>query len=546
METSLNEVSSFFEERGRYNGIFSWIFTTDHKRIGLLYLTAILTFFSVGILLGLLMRFELIAPGKTIITAQTYNAVFTLHGVIMIFLFVIPGIPAAFGNFCLPLLIGARDVAFPRINLLSWWLYMTGAALAVLSLFTGGGPPDTGWTFYAPYSIRTGTNVSLAVFAAFILGFSSILTGLNFVTTIHRMRAPGMKWFRMPLFVWSIYATGWVQILATPVIGITLILLIFERFFAVGFFDPAKGGDPLLFQHLFWIYSHPAVYIMILPAMGVISEIIPVFARRTIFGYKMIAFSSLAIASVGYLVWGHHMFTSGMSYTARLTFSLLTFLVAIPSGIKVFNWVASLYKGSIRVDSPFLFSLSFIFLFSIGGLTGLVNGALATNVHIHDTYFVVGHFHYVMFGGTGFGFFAALHYWFPKMFGRMFNEKRAKRACIIMFIGFNFLYFPMLTLGWEGMPRRYYDYLPIFHGSQFVSTLGSWILAGGMIFMFTNLIGSIMKGERAGSNPWGGSTLEWQVSSPPPLDNFKEIPVVTQGPYHYQREQRGNDDSHGQ
>ena len=546
METSFTEMRSFFEEKGKYEGVFSWLLTTDHKRIGLLYLTAILTFFSVGILLGLLMRFELIAPGRTIIDAKTYNAVFTLHGVIMIFLFIIPGIPAAFGNFFLPLLIGARDVAFPRVNLLSWWLYISGATLAVLSLFTGGGPPDTGWTFYAPYSIKTGTNVSLAVFAAFVLGFSSILTGLNFVTTIHRMRAPGMKWFRMPLFVWSIYATGWVQILATPVLGITLVLLIFERLFAVGFFDPAKGGDPLLFQHLFWIYSHPAVYIMIIPAMGVISEIIPVFARRTIFGYKMIAFSSLAIASVGYLVWGHHMFTSGMSYTARLTFSLLTFLVAVPSGIKIFNWVASLYKGSIRVDTPFLFSLAFIFLFSIGGLTGLVNGALATNVHIHDTYFVVGHFHYVMFGGTGFGFFAALHYWFPKMFGKMYNEKCAKNACIIMFIGFNLLYFPMFSLGWEGMPRRYYDYLPIFHAGQFLSTLGSWILAGGVIWMFTNLIRSVYKGERAGSNPWGGTTLEWQVPSPPPPENFEEIPVVKQGPYHYVSVHHGSDSPHGQ
>lgn len=540
METGVADRTSFLTAEGRYRGISSWIFSTDHKRIGLLYLAAILSFFSAAVVLGLVMRFELIAPGRTIITAQTYNALFTVHGVIMIFLFIIPGIPVAFGNFCLPLLIGARDVAFPRINLLSWWLYMSGAALAVMSLFTGGGPPDTGWTFYAPFSIKTGTNVSLAVFAAFVLGMSSILTGLNFVTTIHRLRAPGMTWFRMPLFVWSVYATGWVQILATPILGITLVLLIFERFFGVGFFDPAKGGDPLLFQHLFWIYSHPAVYIMILPAMGVISEIIPVFARRTIFGYKMIAFSSLAIASVGYLVWGHHMFTSGMSYTARLTFSLLTFLVAVPSGIKVFNWVASLYKGAIQVDSPFVYSLAFIFLFSVGGLTGLVNGALATNVHIHDTYFVVGHFHYVMFGGTGFGFFAALHYWFPKMFGKMVHEKRAKTACVIMFIGFNLFYFPMLVLGWEGMPRRYYDYLPVFHGLQFLSTLGSWILVGGVAWMFFNMVRSVFRGQPATSNPWGGTTLEWQVASPPSVHNFVEIPVVTCGPYHFERKTDGD------
>jgi cytochrome c oxidase subunit 1 len=493
VEPSFAGQTSFLTEGGKYRGVGAWIFTTDHKRIGLLYLVSILTFFVVGVFLGLLMRFELIAPGRTIMSAQSYNAVFTLHGVIMIFFFVIPGIPAAFGNFFLPLLIGARDVAFPRINLLSWWLYMTGASLAILSLFTGGGPPDTGWTFYAPYSIKTGTNVSLAVFAAFVLGFSSILTGLNFVTTIHRMRAPGMTWFRMPLFVWSLYATAWVQILATPVLAITLVLLIFERFFSVGFFDPTKGGDPLLFQHLFWIYSHPAVYIMILPAMGVISEIIPVFARRTIFGYKMIVFSSLAIA--------------------------LTFLVAIPSGIKVFNWVASLYKGSIRVESPFLYCLVFVFLFSIGGLTGLINGALATNVHIHDTYFVVGHFHYVMFGGTAIGFFAALHYWFPKMFGRMYSEKTARVGCVIIFIGFNLLYFPMFSMGWEGMPRRYYDYLPVFHAKQFVSTLGSWILAGGLAVLFSNLIRAFFRGEPVGSNPWGASTLD---------------PTVTGGPYHFE------------
>lgn len=544
MERDQRKQSGFLEVAAHTNKVFAWIFTTDHKRIGLLYLAIILSFFVVGVFLGLLMRLELIAPGRTIMTAQSYNAVFTLHGVIMIFLFIIPGVPAAFGNFFLPLLIGARDVAFPRINLLSWWIYVIGAFLALLSLFTGGGPPDTGWTFYAPYSIKTGTNVSLAVFAAFVLGFSSILTGLNFVTTIHRMRAPGMKWLRLPLFVWSLYATAWVQILATPVLAITLVLLIFERAFGVGFFDPAKGGDPLLFQHLFWIYSHPAVYIMILPAMGVISEIIPVFARRTIFGYKMIVFSSLAIASVGYLVWGHHMFTSGMSYMARLTFSLLTFLVAVPSGIKVFNWVASLYKGSIRLESPFLYSLAFIFLFSIGGLTGLVNGALATNVHVHDTYFVVAHFHYVMFGGTGFAFFAAIHYWFPKMFGRMLNETVARTACVITFIGFNLLYFPMFQIGWDGMPRRYYDYLPVFHAGHFVSTLGSWILAGGLGIMFYNILQSLRRGEKAGGNPWGGLTLEWQVASPPPAHNFATIPVIRRGPYQFDGTKPENDDQH--
>ena len=524
---------SFYEHQGKYRGILSWIFSTDHKRIGLLYLGSIITFFAVGVLLGLLMRLELIAPGKTIMRAQMYNAAFTLHGVIMIFLFIIPGIPAAFGNFFLPIQIGAKDVAFPRLNLLSWWLYMGGATLAVLSLFTSGGPPDTGWTFYAPYSISTRTSVSLAVFAAFVVGFSSILTGINFATTIHRLRAPGMRWFRLPLFVWSLYGTAWIQIIVTPIVGITLLLIIFERFFGVGVFDPAKGGDPLLFQHLFWIYSHPAVYIMILPAMGVISEIIPVFSRRTIFGYKSIAFSSLAIASVGSLVWGHHMFVSGQSYTAGVVFSLLTFFVAIPSAIKVFNWLATLYKGSISVDSPLLFSLSFIFLFAIGGLTGLMQSALAINVHIHDTSFIVAHFHYVMFGGTGFAFFAALHYWFPKMFGRVYNVKVSKIAWLILFIGFNILYFPMFVMGWQGMPRRYYDYLPQFHASHLVSTIGSWILVSGMILMFANLIRALFKGEKAESNPWGGATLEWQIASPPPPENFDEIPRVERGPYDF-------------
>jgi cytochrome c oxidase subunit 1 len=527
--------ASFYHTEGGYRGIFAWIFSTDHKRIGLLYLTSQFTFFVLGVILGLLMRLELIAPGETIMAAHTYNSVFTLHGVIMIFLFIIPGLPASLGNFMLPLQIGARDVAFPRINLMSWWFYISGGSLALVSLVTGGGFPDTGWTFYVPYSIHTRTNVSLAVFAVFLLGVSSTLTGLNFLTTIHRLRATGMKWFRMPLFVWSLYATGWVQLLATPILGITLLLVILERFLGVGFFDPSKGGDPLLFEHLFWIYSHPAVYIMILPGMGAVTEIIPVFSRRTIFGYKAIAFSSLAIALFGYLVWGHHMFTSGMSDTARTVFSLLTFLVAVPSGIKVFNWVASLYRGSIQVDAPMLFTMAFIFLFSIGGLTGLVNGALATNVHIHGTYFIVAHFHYTMFGGTAFAFFAALHYWWPKMFGRLYNERLARLGWLILFAGFNVLYFPMFVLGWQGMPRRYYDYLPQFHAGNVVSTVGSWILAIGLFLIFFNLVRSISKGEKAGDNPWGGTTLEWRTTSPPPHENFREIPSVTSGPYVFQR-----------
>jgi cytochrome c oxidase subunit 1 len=524
---------SFYQYQGRYRGIFAWILSTDHKRIGLLYLFSILLFFSVAVFFGFLMRLKLIAPGFPLMKPQMYNAIFTLHGIIQIFLVVIPAIPAIFGNFFLPIQIGARDMAFPRLNLFSWWLYASGAIIVFLSLFTGGGPVDTGWTFYAPYSLRTTVNVPLAVFGVFILGMSSVLTGLNLVTTSHRLRAPGLTWFRLPLFVWGVYATAWVQILATPVIGITLVLIMLERYFGVGVFDPAKGGDPLLYQHLFWIYSHPAVYIMILPAMGVISEVIPVFARKNIYGYKAIAFSSIAIASVGSLVWGHHMFVSGQSDLASLIFSLLTFLVAVPSAIKVFNWVATLYKGSIELKPPLLFALTFIFLFSIGGLTGLFQGALAINMHLHDTYWIVGHFHYIIFGGMGFGFLAAIHYWFPKMFGKMYDWKRAAWAWFILFIGFNVLYFPMLILGWEGMPRRYYDYPPQFQTLHLISTIGSWILIAGLIGIFFNLLQALRKGERAGNNPWGGTTLEWQISSPPPAENFEKIPVVEKGPYEF-------------
>jgi len=528
----------FLEREVGRSWLASWIFSTDHKRVGILYLYSLFSFFLVGATLGLLMRIELLAPGKTIVEPETYNALFTVHGVIMIFLFIIPGIPAIFGNILLPIQIGARDVAFPRLNLLSWWVYMTGAALALTALFTGGGPPDTGWTFYVPYSVRTGTNVSLAVFAAFVLGFSSILTGINFITTVHRMRAPGMGWFRMPLFVWSLYATAWIQVLATPVLGITVLLLFMERVFGLGIFDPSRGGDPLLFQHLFWIYSHPAVYIMILPSMGIISEIIPACSQKNIFGYKAIAISSLAIAFVGYLVWGHHMFTTGISDTSRWVFSLLTFLVAIPSAVKVFNWVSTLYKGSIDLSPPLLFSLTFIFLFSIGGLTGLVQGALATDVHVHDTYFVVGHFHYVMFGGTVIGLFAGLLYWVPKITGRMYRHRPVIVAWGLIFGGFNALYFPMFIQGWMGLPRRYYDYLPRFQRLHQISTVGSFFLVSGILLLLFTLWRSRKAAVLAGDNPWGGTTLEWTISSPPPLENFHEIPTITHGPYHRASEAR--------
>lgn len=534
MSTTQSAHVSYLEYKGKYSGLLGWILSTDHKRIGLLYLYTMLVFFSTAVIFGLLMKIELIAPGSTIMGAKTYNSLFTLHGIIMIFIIVVPGLPAVFGNFFLPIMIGAKDVAFPRLNLLSWWLYVIGIFIVLLSLVTGDQAPDTGWTFYAPYSFRTPSNVLPALFGAFVLGFSSILTGINFIVTIHRMRAPGLTWFKLPMFVWTLYGTAWIQILATPVVGITLLLTAMERLLGVGIFDPAKGGDPILYQHLFWIYSHPAVYIMILPAMGAISEIIPVFSRKTLFGYKPLVLSTLAIALVGYFVWGHHMFTSGMSGTALYAFSFLTFLVAIPSAIKVFNWVATMHKGSLILKTPFLWALSFIFVFMIGGLSGLVLGSLATNVHVHDTHFVVAHFHFIVFGGTGYAFMAALHYWFPKMFGRMYDEGWANLGWGIFFIGFLALYLPMFYLGILGMPRRYFDYLPDFHGGNILSSLGAILMVSGLLIVIANLIRSARHGKKiTDKNPWGGKTLEWTVDTPPTLENFEEIPVVENYPYNY-------------
>jgi cytochrome c oxidase subunit 1 len=515
-------------------GLKSWLTTTDHKRIGIMYLFAIGFFFLFAAAMGIMMRLELFSPGTQLLDNAQYNRVLTIHGIAMIFLFIIPSIPATLGNFFLPIQIGANDVAFPRLNLASWYFYMVGALFAVISVSLGG--PDTGWTFYIPYSSTTDANVFFPILAAFILGWSSILTGLNFITTVHRMRAPGMTWFKMPLFVWSLYATSWIQLLATPVVGITLLLILMERTLNVGIFDPAKGGDPILYQHLFWIYSHPAVYIMILPGMGVVSDIISCFSRKTVFGYKFVAMSSLAIAGFGSLVWAHHMFTSGMADAGRIIFSLLTFLVAIPSAVKVFNWLSTLYQGSIYVRTPLLYALAFIFLFAIGGFTGLIQGALATDIALHDTSFIVAHFHYTMFGGGGFIFFGALHFWFFKMFGRMYNEKLSYIYFTIQFIGFNLLYFPLFIAGYLGMPRRYADYLPEYEIWHKLSTIGSWILVSGILIMAWNLVYSGFRGKKLSTDPWKGATLEWTVPSPPPTFQFEVPPKVGKEAYDFSDE----------
>ncbi len=536
-------------------GFASWAFTLDHKRVGIMFLASVGACLYLGAFFALLIRTELAQPGPTIMNETTarivstlsvteqqitpqqmYNRAFTLHGAIMIFLFVIPAIPSALGNFILPLQLGAKDVAFPRLNLFSYHLFFFGALFFVLTLLLGG--IDTGWTFYAPYSVESATAVSTAVTGAFLLGFGSIFTGLNFLVTVHTLRRPGLTWFKMPLMVWSLYATAIIQLLATPVLAITLVLLLVERIFGVGIFDPALGGSPILFQHFFWFYSHPAVYIMILPAMGIISEVISVHSHKHIFGYRFIAYSSVAIALLGFLVWGHHMFVSGQSALAGVIFSALTFSVAIPSAIKVFNWVATLYKGSISLTTPMLYALIFIFLFGIGGLTGLFLGALAINVHVHDTAFVVAHFHYQMVGGGVIAFICGLHHWWPKMTGRMYNETAGRIVAVMIFVGFNLTYFPQFIIGSHGMPRRYFDYsalldqIPHLTLHQMISTIGGYLFVSGLVAIPIYLLLSLKRGRPAPANPWGGATMEWQTSSPPPWDNFQQPPEVAD-PYDF-------------
>ena len=513
-------------------GVKSWLLTLDHKRIALLYLGTITLTFVVGGLAAVLMRLNLLEPQGALVEPDTYNKLFSIHGIIMVFFFLVPSIPATLGNFLIPLMIGARDVAFPKLNLMSWYVFVTGAACVMYAVMTGG--VDTGWTFYTPYSSSYAhTQVIAAALGIFIAGFSSILTGLNFLVTIHKMRAPGMTWFRLPLFIWAMYATSLIFVLGTPVIAVTILLLGAERLLHVGIFDPAIGGDPLLFQHLFWFYSHPAVYIMILPGMGVISELITAFSRKKIFGYSFVAFSSLGIAIISFVVWGHHMFVTGQSLYAGLVFSVLSFVVAIPSAVKVFNWTATLYKGSISYEAPMLYALGFIGLFTMGGLTGLFLASLATDVHLNGTYFIVAHFHYIMVGGAVMAYLGGIHYWWPKITGRLYPDLWARFAALIIFIGFNLTFFPQFMLGYLGIPRRYGIYPAEFQVLNVMSSAGASILAVGYVIPLIYFYWSWNYGPPAGPNPWGATGLEWTTASPPPTENFEHIPIVTEDAYNY-------------
>src|SRR5271169_637462 len=524
------------QERENYlnasHGLKSWLLTKDHKRIALLYLVTITLFFFIGGAFATLIRVELLTPQGDLVSSETYNKLFTMHAVAMIFFFLIPSIPAVLGNFFLPIMIGARDLAFPRINLLSWYLLVIGGAFSLFAMIAGG--VDTGWTFYTPYSTTYSNSWVIATaLGIFIAGFSSILTGLNFIVTVHRMRAPGMTWFRMPLFVWANYATAVIQVLGTPVLAVTIVLVFCERVFHIGIFDPNLGGDPVLFQHMFWFYSHPAVYIMILPGMAVISEIIACFSRKAIFGYGFVAFSSVAIAVLGFLVWGHHLFVAGQSMYASMVFSFISFLVAVPSAIKIFNWMATMYRGSISYETPMLYAFGFIGLFTIGGLTGLFLASMGLDIHLTDTYFVVAHFHYVMVGGMVLAYMGGLHFWFPKISGRMYPEAWAKLSALLVFVGFNLTFFPQFILGYVGMPRRYWQYPPEFQTLNVLSTAGASILAAGYLLPMIYFVWSLRYGAIVDANPWAAAGLEWKTTSPPPTFNFDETPVVTWEAYNY-------------
>ncbi|HVJ89879.1 MAG TPA: cbb3-type cytochrome c oxidase subunit I [Labilithrix sp.] len=518
---------------GAETTIRSWLLTTDHKRIGILYLVSLLFMLALGGFFAMAVRLEHLTPQETVMTAMTYNRIFTLHGVIMVWLFLIPSIPSSFGNFVLPIMLGARDVAFPRLNLLSWYVYMAGSVLVLVSTFVGG--IDTGWTFYAPYSSMSRTAVPLALLGVFIIGFSTILTGLNFIVTTHTMRAANLGWLRLPLFVWSIYGTSIIQVLATPVLAIVLLLVVFDNGFGWGFFDPSRGGDPVLYQHLFWFYSHPAVYIMVLPGMGVVSEVVTTFSRKNPFSYRAIAYSSLGIAFVGFLTWGHHMFVAGMSRFDAGAFGVLSMLVAVFSAIKVFNWTWTLKRGAVALRTPLLYIFAFLFLFVFGGMTGVAVASTSLDVHWHDTYFVVAHFHFIMVGGTLTAFIAGLHYWFPKITGRMYSERLGMLSAALVFAGFFATFFPQFLLGNAGMPRRYFHYPPQFQALHIVSTVGSWVLATGMLITLIYFLYALRWGPKAGPNPWGSRSFEWRTASPPPQHNFRQQPRFVIDAYDYEQ-----------
>lgn len=531
-------------------GIWSWLTSLDHKRIGILYLFSITFFFMIGGIIALLMRSELWTPGPTFMEAETYNQLFTLHGTIMIFLFLVPSVPTVLGNFILPIQLGAKDLAFPRVNLFSYYLNLAGGLVVIIAILRGG--LDTGWTFYEPYSSTTPGAITTLLAGIFLIGFSSILTGLNFITTIHKMRAPGLSWEKLPLFCWGIYATSIIQVLATPVLAIALALVAMERLMGVGIFNPHLGGDPILYQHLFWFYSHPTVYIMIIPGFGIVSEVVTTFSKKHIFGYWPIAISSLAIAFIGFLLWGHHMFVSSQSPLANIVFSFFTFLVGIPTGIKMFNWTATLYKGSIKLSAPLLYIFGFFFLFLVGGLTGIVLATLPLDVHLHDTYYIVAHFHFTMVGGMLMAFLGGMHYWWPKITGKLYNKTLGKITAVIIFIGFNVTFLPQFIMGELGMPRRYFNYIDRFQPFHQVSTVGAFTLGLGMILVIGNFIHSIFKGAKASPNPWGSRGLEWQIPSPAPPKNFSHIPVVVNGPYDYHKPMdefqlgiKGTENGHG-